>query len=143
MSFTGRRTIGLPTVLLHEGEAHVITVELKNGNTYRGLLEESEDNWNMLLSSVELTRGDGRQAKLTHIYLRGEHIRFVCLPPMLHNAPMFKRIFELKKSGKQPLGFGRGRFVGATGGLGRGFGRGRGRGGGRGGFARGGGFRNR
>jgi small nuclear ribonucleoprotein D3 len=31
---------------LHEGEGHVVTVELKNGEIYRGLLSEAEDTMN-------------------------------------------------------------------------------------------------
>ena len=38
--------IGVPIKLLHEAEGHVVTVELKTGEAYRGLLEESEDTMN-------------------------------------------------------------------------------------------------
>jgi hypothetical protein len=37
---------GVPVKLLHEGEGHVVTVELKNGEIYRGLLSEAEDTMN-------------------------------------------------------------------------------------------------
>ena len=36
----------MPIKLLHEGEGHVVTVELKNGETYRGMLVEAEDSMN-------------------------------------------------------------------------------------------------
>lgn len=36
----------MPLKLLHEGEGHVVTVELKNGETYRGMLTEAEDSMN-------------------------------------------------------------------------------------------------
>ena len=39
-------SIGVPIKLLHEGEGHVVTVELKNGETYRGMLVEAEDSMN-------------------------------------------------------------------------------------------------
>ena len=39
-------SIGVPIKLLHEGEGHVVTVELKNGETYRGMLTEAEDSMN-------------------------------------------------------------------------------------------------
>ena len=35
-------SIGVPIKLLHEAENHVITVELKNGELYRGYLTEAE-----------------------------------------------------------------------------------------------------
>lgn len=37
---------GVPIKLLHEGEGHIVTVELKNGETYKGLLAEAEDTMN-------------------------------------------------------------------------------------------------
>jgi hypothetical protein len=42
-------SIGVPVKLLHEGEGHVVTIELKNGETYRGLLSEAEDTMNCQL----------------------------------------------------------------------------------------------
>ena len=35
-------------------------------------LEESEDQWNMLLSNADFTSKDGRTTKLDAIYLRGQ-----------------------------------------------------------------------
>lgn len=39
-------TVGVPIKLLHEAEKHVVTVELKNGEIYKGLLAEAEDTMN-------------------------------------------------------------------------------------------------
>ena len=36
----------MPIKLLHEAENHVITVELKNGEVYRGYLVDAEDTMN-------------------------------------------------------------------------------------------------
>ena len=36
-------------MLLHEAEGHTVVVELKNGEIYRGLLEEAEDTMNCRL----------------------------------------------------------------------------------------------
>ena len=35
---------------------------------------------------------DGRISHLDHVFLRGSRIRFMIIPDMLKNAPMFKRI---------------------------------------------------
>ena len=43
----------MPIKLLHEAEGHVVTVELKSGETYRGMLEESEDTMNCRLTEGE------------------------------------------------------------------------------------------
>ena len=46
-------SIGVPVKLLHEAEGHTVTMELKNGEIYRGHLIEAEDNMNcQVLSSV-------------------------------------------------------------------------------------------
>ena len=39
----------VPIQLLHEGEGHIVTVELKNGEIYKGLLSDAEDTMNCQL----------------------------------------------------------------------------------------------
>lgn len=53
MSVTGKSGVGIPIILLHDGEGTIVTVELKNGEMYRGYLEDSEDNMNMILKVRE------------------------------------------------------------------------------------------
>jgi len=103
-------SIGVPIKLLHEAEGHVVTIELKTGEIYRGTLVESEDNMNCQVSNITLTARDGRVSNLEHAYIRGSKIRFLILPDMLKNAPMFKRVDAGKAGGKgKGLGLGRGR----------------------------------
>jgi hypothetical protein len=42
--------VGVPIKLIHEAEGHVVTIELKNGEIYRGLLQEAEDTMNCKLN---------------------------------------------------------------------------------------------
>lgn len=49
MSVTGKRGVGIPIILLHDAEGGVVTVELKNGSIYRGILEDGQDNMNCTL----------------------------------------------------------------------------------------------
>ena len=44
----------------------------------------------VVIFMVELQ--DGRISHLDHVFLRGSRIRFMIIPDMLKNAPMFKRI---------------------------------------------------
>ncbi len=46
MSLTGKKSLGIPVILLHDSEGGIVTIEMKNGDTYRGLLDESQDNMN-------------------------------------------------------------------------------------------------
>jgi small nuclear ribonucleoprotein (snRNP)-like protein len=46
MSVTGTHGVGLPIILLHDAEGAVVTVELKDGSLYRGILDEAQDNMN-------------------------------------------------------------------------------------------------
>ena len=62
------------------------------GQVYRGKLIEAEDNMNSQMASVTVTYRDGRVAQLENIYIRGSKIRFMILPDMLKNAPMFKNM---------------------------------------------------
>jgi small nuclear ribonucleoprotein D3 len=49
VSVTGKRGVGIPVILLHDAEGGIVTVQLKNGGTYRGMLDESQDNMNCTL----------------------------------------------------------------------------------------------
>lgn len=77
--------------MLHEAEGHIITCETNTGEVYRGKLIEAEDNMNCQMQNITVTFRDGQVATLENVYIRGSKIRFLILPDMLKNAPMFKR----------------------------------------------------
>ena len=85
-------TMGVPIKLIHESTGHVISVEMKNNNVYRGKLIEAEDTLNLQLRDVIMTAHDGRVTQLDQIYIRGSQIRFFVVPDILRAAPMFKRM---------------------------------------------------
>jgi small nuclear ribonucleoprotein D3 len=85
-------SISVPVKLLHEAENHVVSIELKSGETFRGYLITAEDNMNCLLDDVTITYNDGKTNKLDQIYLRGSQIRFIVIPDMLKNSPIFKKL---------------------------------------------------
>ncbi|TKY87716.1 hypothetical protein EX895_003297 [Sporisorium graminicola] len=85
-------TIGIPVKLIHEAVGHVITVELKGGAAYRGTLYDAEDNFNIAMKDITVTAPDGKQSHLENVYIRGNMLRFIIVPDMLQQAPMFKRI---------------------------------------------------
>ena len=58
-------SIGIPIKLLHEAESHIVTIELKSGELYRGTLQEAEDNMNVHLSNCTKTAKDGRVSTLS------------------------------------------------------------------------------
>jgi hypothetical protein len=35
---------------------------------------------------------DGKVSQLEHVFIRGSRVRFMIIPDMLKNAPMFKRL---------------------------------------------------
>lgn len=41
--------------LMHEATGHVVSVELKSGELYRGTMIECEDNWNCQLDNITFT----------------------------------------------------------------------------------------
>ncbi|KAL7424261.1 small nuclear ribonucleoprotein Sm D3 [Cryptotrichosporon argae] len=84
--------LGVPVKLLHESLGHIITVELKTGEMYRGKLVEAEDSLNIALREINVTARDGRVSQLEQVYIRGSMIRFIIVPDLLANAPMFKRV---------------------------------------------------
>ncbi|KZO95499.1 Sm-like ribonucleo protein [Calocera viscosa TUFC12733] len=101
-------TIGVPIKLLHESLGHVISVELKTGQMYRGKLADAEDSLNISLKDITVTGRDGRVSQLDSVYIRGSMIRFFIVPDMLQNAPMFKRVGPNAMKGRG-IGTARGR----------------------------------
>ncbi|PWN33083.1 Sm-like ribonucleo protein [Meira miltonrushii] len=117
--------LGIPVRLLHESLGHVVTIEVKGGATYRGQLYEAEDNLNVSMKEITVTARDGQQSKLETVYIRGSMIRFIIVPDMLQQAPMFKRVGPNAMKGRG-IGSARGRatIIRAQNRRGRGGGRG-------------------
>ena len=108
--FPNRMTsIGITIKLLHESQGHIVTIELTNGQVYRGKLVEAEDNCNAQLKDVTMTARDGRVSHLENVYIRGSHVRFFVVPEMLRNAPMFRNNRALRARGAAAAGRARGR----------------------------------
>ncbi|WFD39172.1 small nuclear ribonucleoprotein Sm D3 [Malassezia japonica] len=101
-------TVGIPVKLLHEAVGHVITIELKGGSSYRGRLFDAEDNFNITMKEITVTARDGKQTHLDSVYIRGNMIRFMVVPDMLQQAPMFKRVGPNAMKGRG-IGSARGR----------------------------------
>ena len=89
------RKVGVPIRLMQEAETHSVTVELKSGETYRGTLHSCEPNMNCSLEDALHTAKDGRVTKLEHVYLRGSNVKFIVVPDILANAPMFTKISQM------------------------------------------------
>jgi small nuclear ribonucleoprotein D3 len=89
--------VGVPVKLLFEAEGMKITVEMKNGEIYRGLLLSAEDTMNVSLSEVLRTARNGQISKLPNVYLRGSSIRFIALPDLLKSAPIFQKVATQKR----------------------------------------------
>jgi small nuclear ribonucleoprotein D3 len=90
--------VGAPIQLLFEGEGHIVVVELKNGETYRGLLVKAEETMNCQLKEVTMTAKEGRVSRLEHVFLRGGTIKFIQLPEILKNAPIFQKVNQMRQS---------------------------------------------
>lgn len=81
---------GIPVKLLNEAQGHIVLLELTTGDTYRGKLLENEDNMNLSLYDVVITKGrTGQTSHMSQVFVRGSMIRFISVPDILKNAPMF------------------------------------------------------
>eukprot|EP00903_Cladosiphon_okamuranus_P014357 g13331.t1 len=87
----------MPIILLHDAEGGIVTVELKNGEVCRGVLDEAEDSMNLVLKDCVKTNIRGKTTTLQQLYIRGNQIVFCIVPNMLRNAPMFARIKQWRK----------------------------------------------
>uniref|UniRef100_A0A0A9YL00 Small nuclear ribonucleoprotein Sm D3 n=1 Tax=Lygus hesperus TaxID=30085 RepID=A0A0A9YL00_LYGHE len=86
------RAIAAPVKLLHECVGCTCTVEMQNGDVYRGLVIDVEDCWNIQINECIYTSRTGQSTKLAHVYLRGSQVRYVIAPDMLKNSPIFKHV---------------------------------------------------
>ncbi|KAF1336470.1 40s ribosomal protein s16, partial [Globisporangium splendens] len=80
MAVTGKRGVGIPTILLHDGEGTIVSIELKTGETYRGFLDETEDNMNCVLKDAVRTELNGSTTHVEQVYIRGGQILFIIFP---------------------------------------------------------------
>lgn len=86
----------VPTLLLHEAESHVVTIETRDGSTYRGKLAAASDNMNVRLTGVLVTDRLGKKHRIEEAFVRGSQVCFFVLPDILEEAPHFKRLEEEK-----------------------------------------------
>ena len=96
MATVGAQGIGIPMMMLHEGEGLTVTVESKLGDIYRGILYEAEDTMNLHMKNVTHVDADGKVRKLEEVYIRGTQISFVTFPDILSESPIFERIRKHK-----------------------------------------------
>mmetsp|Transcript_21870 Transcript_21870/g.28302 ORF Transcript_21870/g.28302 Transcript_21870/m.28302 type:complete len:122 (+) Transcript_21870:142-507(+) len=90
--------VGVPVKLLYEAEGMKVTVEMKNGQVYRGLLVSAEDTMNLTLTDAIQTKVNGQVSKLpSAVYLKGTYIRFIALPDLLKSAPLFGSVRNQKR----------------------------------------------
>jgi small nuclear ribonucleoprotein (snRNP)-like protein len=75
----------------------LVSCKMKSGEIYRGLLVGAEETMNMSLSEVLRTARNGQISKLPSVYLRGSSIRFIALPDLLKNAPVFQKVVSQKR----------------------------------------------
>ncbi|XP_017433339.1 small nuclear ribonucleoprotein SmD3b isoform X1 [Vigna angularis] len=61
--------------------------------------------------AVAMRAKDGKSSQLEHVSIRDSKVRFIVIPDMLKNAPMFKRLDARIKGKGASLGVGRGRAV--------------------------------
>ena len=97
-----RSMTSVPFKLLHEGEGHPVTVELKTGELYRGRLTDSDEFMNCHMRGVTHTAVDGHVTRLEQVFLRGSQVRLIVLPSILQSAPMFRKVAEAASTKSKP-----------------------------------------
>jgi len=94
----GKNGLGIPAVLLHDAEGFPVIVETKMGEMYKGILSESEDNFNVHMKNVQYTDVSGKTSKLSAVFIRGSKIKMIILPELLSQAPVFRRVEKFRES---------------------------------------------
>eukprot|EP00933_Yihiella_yeosuensis_P062062 TRINITY_DN64999_c0_g1_i1.p1 TRINITY_DN64999_c0_g1~~TRINITY_DN64999_c0_g1_i1.p1 ORF type:complete len:139 (-),score=38.37 TRINITY_DN64999_c0_g1_i1:159-575(-) len=113
----------LPMSLLRTAQNQPMMVELKNGETYSGVLASCDGFMNLHMRDIVCTSRDGERFwKIPECYVRGNSIKYLRLPDevidMVKDEPTSRK--EIRQQFKAR---------GGRGGRGKGGGKGRGRGG--------------
>ncbi|KAL0230770.1 hypothetical protein PCE1_004325 [Barthelona sp. PCE] len=80
----------LPLMLLFETEGFEVFIELNNNESYRGVVARVQDNMNVVLKDPVHTLIDGSKEQLKSVFIRGSQIKFISIPEMLVNSPVFQ-----------------------------------------------------
>ncbi|OAO15286.1 small nuclear ribonucleoprotein Sm D3 [Blastocystis sp. ATCC 50177/Nand II] len=105
MSVTGKRIVGVPTLILYEAEGCTALVQTRDGSIFRGMISEVEDNWNLNMKTVIMkAKGSDEEIPFSMLYIRGAQIEFIVLPEMcvFKHSPLFQRVLEYKKGNTAP-----------------------------------------
>eukprot|EP00932_Pfiesteria_piscicida_P013385 SRR837773.2494.p2 GENE.SRR837773.2494~~SRR837773.2494.p2 ORF type:complete len:165 (-),score=29.85 SRR837773.2494:7-432(-) len=110
----------LPMSLLRTAQNQPMMVELKNGETYSGVLASCDGFMNLHMRDIVCTSRDGERFwKIPECYVRGNSIKYLRLPDevidMVKDEPTSRK--EIRQQFKRARGGGRG---GGRGGRGRG-----------------------
>merc|ERR1719401_1303199 len=117
----------LPMALLRTAQNQPMMVELKNGETYSGVIASCDGFMNLHMRDIVCTSRDGERFwKIPECYVRGNSIKYLRLPDevidMVKDEPTNRREIRQQFKGRARGRGGRG----GGGGGGRGGGRGRG-----------------
>lgn len=86
MSVSGKRIIGMPTLLLYEAEGCTALIQTRDGSIYRGIIMEVQDNWNLNMKNVTMkTKYSNEIIPFEMLFIRGAQISFIVLPEMWHS----------------------------------------------------------
>ncbi|CBK23217.2 uncharacterized protein [Blastocystis hominis] len=97
MSVSGKRIIGMPTLLLYEAEGCTALIQTRDGSIYRGIIMEVQDNWNLNMKNVTMkTKYSNEIIPFEMLFIRGAQISFIVLPEMFKHSPMFQRVIDFK-----------------------------------------------
>ena len=71
----------MPLTILRAAQGSGLLVELKNGETVNGQLDQIDSWMNLMLSSVIVTSRDGTKFhSMKQIYVRGNQIKYLRIP---------------------------------------------------------------
>ncbi|CAM9574203.1 unnamed protein product [Ascophyllum nodosum] len=120
----------LPLSLLKTAQGQPMLVELKNGDTYNGRLDNCDSWMNIKLKDVIFTSRDADKfVKMVEVYVRGNSIKYVTIPDEVLDMVQEEDLSKEKRSlAGRGRGRGRGGRDGGRGGRGRGDARSGGRG---------------
>ena len=89
----------IPIAVISDAVGQKITVEMGNGDEYRGTLEHCDSRTlNLRLAVVLFTKKDGDVDAMQNVIIPGGRVKLVILPDMMRHAPFFADVCSGKSA---------------------------------------------
>lgn len=84
--------LSIPRAVIADAIGQKVTIETTAGETFSGVLESIDDNFNLRLTFSMVRSKAGEYGATSTVTVPGPRVKLVTLPSAMRNAPFFKDV---------------------------------------------------